>query len=356
MSEDIQTLQRFAYKSFGGVLSDGYVLFAKNWLKIIGPIAFFSIISIILKNILLPDLVWNLNLLESQVNAILNKFTIDPNSVTNAEFQIVLSYFSLLIVIFLLDSVIGAFFTVIAMCAVSNYLFKRYRGIDTNFNKELKLTFNSKLIIVALLIGVIVPLTFLLIIPGLILFGYFIFSVFTYHNDNGKNPLKEARFIKKGSFWKIIGVFIISSITIWIITLTFQMILDFIIPIDEITYSSWYNPSSRNYGMIILYDFLYNNFFNILLGPLFICFLTVLYTSSKAKKVVISQYREQPISTEYRYSEPETSRLFSDKMKTEEPRLDHKYNSGLYCPFCGKFMEKKLDKCPYCNEPLDFSF
>ncbi len=353
MSEDIQTYQRFAYKSFGGVLSDGYVLFAKNWLKIIGPIAFFAIISIILKNLLLPDLVWNLKLLEPQVNVILNK---DPNSVTSAEFQVLLSYFSFLIGISVLDSIIGAFFTVIAMCSISNYLFKRYIGIDTNINKELKSTFNPRLIIVALLIGIVVPLTFLLIIPGLILFGYFIFSVFTYHNNNGKNPLKEARFIEKGSFWKIIGVFFLSSIVIWIITLFFQMFLDFIIPIDEITYLSWYNPSSRNYGMIILYDFLYNNFFNILLGPLFICFLTVLYTSSKAKKVAISQYREQPVSVKYRYSEPVPSRLYSDKIETEKPRVGHKFNSGFYCPFCGKFMEKKLEKCPHCNEPLDFSF
>ncbi|MFX0180563.1 MAG: hypothetical protein ACFE78_10250, partial [Candidatus Hodarchaeota archaeon] len=350
------TLQRFAFKSFGGVLSDGYVLFAKNWLKIIGPIAFFLIISIILKNLLLPDLIWNLNLLEPQVNSILNKFTTDPYSVTNAEFQVLLSYLSLIIGIFVLDSVIGAFFTVIAMCSVSNYLFKRYRGIDTNFTKELKLAFNSKLIIVALLIGVVVPLTFLLLIPGLILFGYFIFSVFTYHNNNGKNPLKEARFIKKGFFWKIIGVFIISSLIIWIITFIFQMFLNFIIPIDEITYSSWYNPNSRNYGMIILYDLFFNNLFDILLGPLFICFLTVLYTTSKAKKVTIAQYREQPVSVKYRYSEPVTSRLYSDKMETEKPRLDHKFNSGFYCPFCGKFMEKKLEKCPNCNETLDFNF
>ena len=353
MSEDIQTLQRFAYKSFSGVLSDGYVLFAKNWLKIIGPIAFFAIISIILKNLLLPDLVWNLNLLEPQVNVILNK---DPISITGAEFQVLLSYLSLIIGIFVLDSVIGAFFTVIAMCSVSNYLFKRYRGIDTNFSKELKLTFNSKLIIVALLIGIVVPLTFLLLIPGLILFGYFIFSVFTYHNDNGKSPLKEARFIKKGSFWRIIGIFLISSIIIWVITFIFQMFLDYIVPIDMITYLSWYNPSTRNYGMIILYDLLYNNLFNILLGPLFICFLTVLYTSSKAKKVAISQYKEQPVSVKYRYSEPVTSRLYSDKMEPEKPRVDHKFTSGLYCPFCGKFMDKKLEKCPHCNEPLDFSF
>ena len=355
MSEDIQTLQRFAYKSFGGVLSDGYVLFAKNWLKIIGPMAFFSIISIILKNLLLPDLVWNLNLLEPQVNAILNKYDIDPNSITGADIQILLRFIALFFGSLILGGIIGAFFTVIAMCSISNYLFKRYRGLDTNFNKELKLSFNSKLIIVALLIGVVVPLTCLLLIPGLILFGFFIFSVFTYHNDNGKNPLKEARFIEKGSFWKIIGVFFITIIIIFTLNFFFQMVLGFIIPIDEITYLSWYNPSSRNYGMIILYDFLYNNFFNILLSPLFICFLTVLYTSSKAKKVAISQYREQPVSMKYRYSEPVISRLYSDKMEPEKPRLDHKFNSGLYCPFCGKFMEKKLEKCPYCNELLDFS-
>jgi hypothetical protein len=355
MSEDIQTLQRFAYKSFGGVLSDGYVLFAKNWLKIIGPIAFFSIISIILKNLFIPDLIWNLNLLEPQVNVILNKLINDPFSVTNAEFQVLLSYLSLLIGFFVLNFVIGAFFTVIAMCSISNYLFKRYRGIDTNFNKELKLTFNSKLIIVALLIGIVVPLTFLLLIPGLILFGYFIFSVFTYHNDNGKSSLKEARFIEKGSFWKIIGVFIMSSIIIWTITFFFQIFLDFFIPVNGVTYSSWYNPSSRNYGMIILYDLLYNNLVSILLGPLFICFLTVLYTSSKAKKVAISQYKEKPVSKGYRYSEPVTSRLYSDKIESEKPSLEYKLNSGLYCPFCGKFMEKKLEKCPHCNEPLDFS-
>ena len=352
MSEDIQTLQRFAYKSFGGVLSDGYVLFAKNWLKIIGPIAFFAIISIILKNLLLPDLVWNLNLLEPQVSVILNK---DPNSITDADMQILLRFAALFFGSFILQGIIGASFTVIAMCSVSSYLLKKYKGIDVDFIKEFKLSFNSKLFIVLLLIGIIVPLgIFLLYIPSIIIFGFYIFSIFTYKNQ--KKSIKEARSIAKGSFWKIIGVFFIPIIIIFTINFIFQMFLDFIIPIDEITYSSWYNPSSRNYGMIILYDFLYNNFVNILLGPLFICFLTVLYTSSKAKKVAISQYREQPVSPGYRYSEPVTSRLYSDEMETEKPRLDHKFNSGLYCPFCGKFMDKKLEKCPYCNEPLDFSF
>ncbi|MFX1359330.1 MAG: hypothetical protein ACFE8T_03190 [Promethearchaeota archaeon] len=347
MSEDIQTLQRFAYKSFGGVLSDGYVLFAKNWLNIIGPIAFFSFIAIIINNFLFADLGW----LSPQVGVILNKLFSDLNTITEADMQIMLQYMSLI----LGRLIIGAFFTVIAMCSVSSYLLKKYTGIDVDFIKEFKSSFNLKLLIVLLLIAILIPLGIvLLLIPSIIIFGFYIFSIFTYKNQN--KSIKEARSIAKGSFWKILGVFLIPILIIFIINSTFQMFLDFIIPIDEITYLSWYNPSSRNYGMIILYDFLYNNLFNILLGPLFICFLTVLYTSSKAKKVVVSQSRKQPLSVKYRYSEPETSRLFSDKMETEEPRLDHKYNSGLYCPFCGKFMEKKLDKCPYCNEPLDFSF
>ncbi len=350
MSEDIQTLQRFAFKSFGGVLSDGYVLFAKNWLKIIGPMAFFLIISIILKNLLLPDLIWNLDLLEPQVSAILNKSTIN-----DADIQILLRFMLLFFGSFILQGIIGAFFTVIAMCSISSYLLKRYKEIEVDFIKEFKSSFNSKLFIVLLLIGIVVPLgIFLLYIPSIFIFGFYIFSIFTYKNQN--ETIKEARSIAKGSFWKIIGVFFIPIIIIFTINFFFQMILDFIIPIDEITYLSWYNPSSRNYGMIILYDFLYNNFFNILLGPLFICFLTVLYTSSKAKKVAISQYREQPVSMKYRYSEPVTSRLYSDKMEIEKPRVNHKFSSGFYCPFCGKFMEKKFEKCPYCNEPLDFSF
>jgi len=136
MSEDIQTLQRFAYKSFGGVLSDGYVLFAKNWLKIIGPMAFFSIISIILKNLLLPDLVWNLNLLEPQVNAILNKYDIDPNSITGADIQILLRFIALFFGSLILGvSIILkpiAFF-LIPFLLVINLDFKRKKKFNVDF-------------------------------------------------------------------------------------------------------------------------------------------------------------------------------------------------------------------------------
>jgi hypothetical protein len=347
MSEDIQTLQRFAYKSFGGVLSDGYVLFAKNWLNIIGPIASFSFIAIIINNILFADLGW----LSPQVGVILNKFLTDINTITEVDMQIILHY----ALLNLGRLIIGAIFTVIAMCSVSSYLLKKYKGVEVDFIKEFRSSFKSRLLIVLLLIGIIVPLGIVLLyIPSIFIIGFYIFSIFTYKKQ--KESIKEARFIAKGSFWKIIGVFLIPIIIVFTINSLFQMFLDFIIPIDETTFLSWYNPTSRNYGMIILYDFLYNNFINILLGPLFICFLTVLYISSKAKKLTISQRKEQPVSVKYRYSEPVTSRLYSNKIEAEKPRLDHKFNSGLYCPYCGKFMEKKFEKCPYCNEPLDFNF
>ena len=151
---------------------------------------------------------------------------------------------------------------------------------------------------------------------------------------NEDHPLKEARTLAKGSFWKIIGLFLISSTIIWISTFFFQMLIDAVLPITEITYLSWYNPVSRNYGMIILYDLLYNQLINILLGSLFMCFLTSLFTSIKAKRAIKSEYSKPIVRTA-------TKEMFE---------------TGIYCPFCGKFMNMKYEKCPQCNEPLNFNF
>lgn len=340
MSEDVQTLKRYAYKTFTDNLSDGYVLFVKTWLKIIVPITIFSLLSIILKNFLLADLSWNVNLLNNQVAIIIDELLTNPETITGTEFQILFQFFLLMIIIILLESIIGAFFTVIAMCSISNYLLKKYQGIDVSLYREFKLSFNFKIFIIALLIGIIVPLGLIFfILPGLLLFGYYILSVLSYHKGNAENPLKEARKLAKGSFWKIIGLFFLSSIIIWISTYFFQILMDIIFPVSEFTYSSWYNPMSRNYGMIILYDLIYNQLINILLNSLFICFLTTLYTSIKAKKAIRSEYTKPVV-----------------KQQLGKKNLTASFETGLYCPFCGKFMNIKYEKCPYCNEPLNFNY
>ena len=175
------------------------------------------------------------------------------------------------------------------MCLVSNYLFTKFSGSPSNFFTEVKKAFKGKLLLVILLLGVGISIgSFLLFIPSIIIFGFFIFYIFTYHSEEGIQPLKEARKVARGAFWKIIGIFILCNIVIFICDFIFQLFADpFLLQISD---SSWYNPSTRNYSLIILYDLLYN-IPEFLLAPLFICLLTSLYVSLKNKGEQQIQYQ-----------------------------------------------------------------
>ena len=96
--------------------------------------------------------------------------------------------------------------------------------------------------------------------------------------------------------------------------------------------------NTRDYGSIILYDFILS-LIPFLLTPLLICFLTSLYAYLKARKEQTLQYKS---------SYPETPRSY------EAPRYEAVSGSGMYCPFCGKYTKVKYEFCPHCREKLDF--
>ena len=101
--------------------------------------------------------------------------------------------------------------------------------------------------------------------------------------------------------------------------------------------------------MIILYDLLYYQLIYILLGPIFVCFLTVLFTTQKIKKELGFQYQKGYYPKSYTYKEQ-----VSPYSELTNQNLERKFESGLYCPFCGNFMTQKFNNCPICGEPLDF--
>jgi hypothetical protein len=332
MSDDYQTSIRFANKRFGENLSDGFRLFAKLWSSLIIPFALFFIISLILKVFLFTDALWQLDDLGATVDAIVEKFNSDPNSITEFELNLMLQYLIFSFGILILQNMIGAIFTVLILTLVSTYIVKKYNGIETRLFEEIKDGFNKKLLLVLFILGILIPLgSILLFIPSIILFGFYIFSIYTIHFDKNENSLKQAKKSSKGAFLKIIGTFLLVVILITLINLFYQFIIDLTFPHDI----SWYNPATRNYGMIILSDLVYN-LMNILFAPLFICLLTPLFVSLKAKKDLGTMY----------YIEPEVT------PPTTESTLGSE--SGMYCPFCGKFMMKKLQYCPHCGEPLNF--
>jgi len=314
------------------VIYEGFYLFRKSWVKIIIPLALIFIVSLIIKNLLVTEMIWQLNSITLAINIIIQK---DPTTLTNADLNVMFEYLALTLSSEFLNNLTSSVFNVIGFCLVSNYLFTTFSGSPSNLSIEIKNAINGKLLLVVLLLGVGISMgSFLLFIPSIIIYGLYIFNIFTYHSEEGIQPIKEAREIARGAFWKIIGIFILSNLIILTCDLIFQFFADpFLFQIYD---PSWYNPSTRNYGAIILYDLLYN-LPGILLAPLFICLLTSLYAHLKNNREQHIQYQTP------NYQSPQSFEVSKN------------LNSGMYCPFCGKYMKVRIKFCIHCGEKLNFN-
>ncbi len=336
MSRESQELTRIAKKSYGESISDGFRLFGKNWSRIIVPLTLFYVIYLFLKIFLLADLNWQRNVLGENIIG-----TIDPSNLTEADIAQLMNFLLFGLSIIFIDSIINSLFIVLAMSSVSIYLYKKYLNLDTDFVQDIKKSYNSKLFVVLAILGLGVPLGFwFLLIPGFTIFGLYICSVFTYQFENIEKPIKQARKITKGAFWKIIGVLVISSLIIRVISMIFGSFLNLVWQVDAITLASWYNPATRRYDMLFLNELL-NNLVSIILGPLFICLLTTLFTSLKVRFDL--GYRRG-------YFQVPTELYRTEQVQVQPERAE----SGLYCPVCGHHMEFKFKFCPNCGESLDF--
>jgi len=338
MSRESQELTRIAKKSYGESISDGFRLFGKNWSKIIVPLTLFYVIYLLLKIFLLADLNWQISVLGENIAS-----TMDPNlsNLTEADVAQLLSFLLIGLIAISIDSIIYSLFTALAMSSVSIYLYKKYLNLDTDLVQNIKKSFNSKLFVVLAILGLGYPLgLWFLLIPGITILGLYICSVFTYQFEDIEKPLKQARKITKGAFWKIIGVFFISSLIIRVISMIFGFFLNFVWHVDAPTLASWYNPASRRYGMLFLNELL-NNLVPIILGPLFICLLTTLFASFKVRFDLGYRRGYYQVPTE--------------SYRTEQVQVQPEHvESGLYCPVCRYHMGIKFKFCPNCGESLDF--
>jgi hypothetical protein len=345
MPDGYPRVVNFSNKRFSEVLSEGFRFFGKNYLTLIIPLGLFMLISLIIKNFLVADLFWQSLQITPDIVNLLNK---DPSALTNEDFNLMTDYLALTLYIGFINGFVTTIFNVLAMCLVSNYLYNKFIGNETKFFSEFKKAINGKLIFVILLLGVGISIgSFLLFIPSIIIFGYYIFYVFTYNSDDSNQPIKDAREIARKSFWKIIGVFVVSNLIILIIDFVFHLFIDgFLVQLYK---SSWYNPSTRNFGMIILYDLIYH-IVDLIFAPLFICLLTSLYVSLKNRKEISVQYRTPYYQTPQSYGTPYRDESSSIKSMNA---VD-KPGSGFYCPFCGQFMKTKRKYCPHCGEQFNF--
>jgi len=361
MASSEDRLIRLANKRFSEIITGGFRLFRQNYKTLILPLALFQVILIILNVFLLTDLRLYINSLDISVSEIMENFLEDV-PLTESEWNLLTSFLFLNFALLFLQNLIGALVITIAMCSVSNFVYKRQMWIDTKFGESFKSAYNKKIIYPILIIGICLPLGGLLLyIPAIIIFGFFIFLVFTFNMESVQNPVSEARAIAKGSFWRIIGVFIINFIFIFIISFIYSYIIEFFVYTNvenfSSIYNSWLDPATRNYGMIILYQILIN-FIDVILAPLFICLLTSLFSTLKAKKDLGYQYqtRYYPVrDVQYdQYQQPIQKTQDMEQIKSPITLPEIQQEDQFYCPFCGYLIKIPKKFCPNCGENLSF--
>ncbi len=335
MEKNSQRMVNLANKRFSEILSEGVRLFFKSYGALIIPLAFFQLVLIILDTFLLTDLKVYIDSIGINV-ANLMASIIEDTPITANQWNLVSLFLLLSIVLLFLQNLIGAIIITIAMCSVSNYVLKKYLHIETGFIESFKSAFNKKIFIVIFIVGICLPSSaILLYVPAIVVFSMFIFLIFTYNMEEIEKPISEARAIAKGSKLKIIGVFIFNFCVVFIGSFILNYIIDLFLDPNIISYNYniWLDPSTRNYGMIILYQILLN-LVNILLAPLFICLLTVIFVSLKAKKDLGIKYQRSYYSVR------------------EEPTLISQNEGRFYCPYCGVLIHSLKKFCPRCGENL----
>ncbi|MHA1291270.1 MAG: zinc ribbon domain-containing protein [Promethearchaeota archaeon] len=356
--------QALANKRFGEQLRDGFHLFSYNYVKIILPFLIFWILYIVIKTFILIDLQWYLYSISDEYSLIVEKYSEDPESISNAEANLMMQYQMISILIIAIDSVLGAILVAIAICSVSSYLYKTYMEGESDFFDDWKSSFNKKLIFVILILGICVPLGDLIIIVGIIIWSLFFFLVFTYNMKDIEYPVREAREIMRKNTLRVVGAFMLAAMIWWIIDLALDSIA-ILTWFGTEKYMSFYNPETRNYGMIITVDIV-NSLDEILLAPLFICLVTPVFATAKAQKDLgwhqdrliswgVEQqygyprrggYKRQPFPL---YPEEERKKYKSDQLFKIERK------TGIYCPFCGHHLRSPKRFCPNCGEKVEFS-
>lgn len=342
MAEDPKKLVNFANKRFSEVIGDGFKLFVKNYGYLILPFAILGIISIFLKILFLTELELYITELGRDLTEGMET-TPDISNFIESEFMHLMKYLILNLLLFVLQNLIGGriggIITIISMCSVSTFLFKKYVNGEADFISSFKSSFNKKIFLVILLIGIGIPLgIFFLIIPSIIIYGFFIFLIFTYNMKDIENPVLEARSIAKGAFWRLIGIVIVNFLFIAIINLIYISIFNLVLDI----------PSTRNYGMKFLYQIFYS-IIDIIFAPLLTCFLTCLFSKLKAQKDLDQRFIKKYYPVREMYKEPYPQQEQEKELSTVRMPLK---DEAIYCPFCGYLIETPLKFCPNCGESL----
>ncbi len=312
-------------KSFTDIIIDGLILFKDNYLIIVLPLFITSVIPIVFNVILTNFLDYELIKLEEDLTFIMYDFT----TISQSDMNLIMQYFLLTFLDVIIENSMFFTFQMFGMALIGYHLYKKFTGKQADLIDDMKHSLNYKLIPVILILGPLMSVGLILVL------GFFIYLLFTYNM-----PEFEENYISKswkiGTFLRRLLIYLIPVIIInWILDGIYTNILNILWNVDDVTYFTWI--ANNNFGMLILYRFVYAIARALLFTPLFICLLTSRFAYD------LEEYKIKTRPQDYLPKTTEGRKRRSFQMK-----------EGMYCPFCGAFLTQKKNFCPKCGESLEF--
>ena len=183
------------------------------------------------------------------------------------------------------------------------------------------------------------------IFPGILVIYFGIFAIHSLIIDEkeGMDTIRGGFFYVKGFFAKLILILTISIFIPMLIQYLFQVRFMELIGLTEENYNTWINPTTRNLGMLYIYNF------TILFTQSILFFLVpVIYT------VAFVQIRDGKLGS------PSPKKKFDIKFKDKNKKVIiieiEKNQNHFNCPNCGKKLPSSSRKCFKCKQLFDLKF
>ncbi|MHA1733159.1 MAG: YciC family protein [Promethearchaeota archaeon] len=334
---DFGTVARngFAYlgQNFGQLFSI-YLLFGTLWVCVqtfvLVPLNFYSYYANIQ------------NELSNLLNQFYNSETIDETLVSTMYGKVTTIFFLMFV-----EKFCQSFFENLALIFGIVVAYNSYRGKGKSLGENLREVGGH----IGPVLAVTTIMTFLtslgitfVILPGVIFIGFLILSYPTcgVEKTGTVDSLKQGYMYSRGNFLKIIGValliFLVKTIFVWI----FSYLVGLFLTPDQ----TWYNPSTRNYGLIFFSNFLIMALTS-LVHPIYATMYACLYVDIRARyEQRGGGFSAGPVFTQTELPD------FSRGPVATTPRVGSRHVEGLYCPYCGHLV--KGDVCDNCGQKLPF--
>ncbi len=352
---DLQLSEKPFNLSLLNIFKDSLKLLKKTILPLLLIIFLLSLITAGINLLLLTNAKWTIFELSADYNDIVKSLDSDPDYVLSDENNKLYRYYSILLMITNVAQWSMLLFIIISLLIMSTgRIYSLYYEDDdapSNWIESVIKPFNSgKRALTSLFLtifgSILITLGFIIfIIPGILMIYYGIFSIPSLIIDEkeGIDIIRGGLFYIRGLFAKLIFILLISFFIPMLIQYFIQEPIMNLFDLTGENYIVWINPTTSNYGMVYIY-----NFVNLLLQNILYFFVPVIYT------VTFVQIREGKLGTISSKQENVTkSKKNSKKVTIIEIKKTQKY---FKCPNCGKKLPVSARKCFKCKTLFEIRF